>query len=289
MAFQNSSLGQTVIGTEDTIKSITRQQIVDYVKNHYSADRMVLVGAGNVDHEELCGFAEKYFNKLPKTSTYNFRSIPDYPYTPSAMSYMDDTSDEIHLAYAMRGPAYSDIDQFPLFIIQSLVGNYDRNVGNQKNLSSKLAELVATEDLAHNYSTFSTSYHHTGLVGAYMKADYNKINDLLYEIVTEYVRIGYDAKDSEVNRAKERVKAAMIMGLDDPTSIAEDIGRQVLEINRRMSPGELFKRIDNVSTADVKRVASKYFVDTDPTYVGIGNCHEFPDYSWVRHWVNDYS
>ena len=43
-------------------RSISRQDLVDYIKDHYKGPRMVLAGAGGVDHQELVKLAEKYFS-----------------------------------------------------------------------------------------------------------------------------------------------------------------------------------------------------------------------------------
>jgi processing peptidase subunit beta len=66
-AFQGTGLGRTILGSEDNIRSMTRQHLIDYIQNHYTANRMVIAGAGAVDHTQLCGFAQKYFGKLPVT------------------------------------------------------------------------------------------------------------------------------------------------------------------------------------------------------------------------------
>ena len=52
IAFQGSSLGYTILGPEKNIKSIKRDDLVKYVKTHYTGPRMVLAAAGAVDHNE---------------------------------------------------------------------------------------------------------------------------------------------------------------------------------------------------------------------------------------------
>lgn len=64
-AFQGTSLGRTILGTEENIRSLTRDDLVNYIKTQYTAPRMVIAGAGAVDHAELCGLAAEHFGKLP--------------------------------------------------------------------------------------------------------------------------------------------------------------------------------------------------------------------------------
>ncbi len=40
-AYQWTPLGRTILGTADNVRRITRQNLLDYVSTHYTADRMV--------------------------------------------------------------------------------------------------------------------------------------------------------------------------------------------------------------------------------------------------------
>jgi processing peptidase subunit beta len=46
-------LGRTILGPKKNIISIKRDDLASYIKTNYTADHMVLVGAGGVDHEKL--------------------------------------------------------------------------------------------------------------------------------------------------------------------------------------------------------------------------------------------
>ncbi|THH02666.1 hypothetical protein EW026_g245 [Hermanssonia centrifuga] len=65
VAFQGQPLGRTILGPKQNILSINRNDRDSYIKTNYTADLMVLVGNGGVDHNELVKHAEKHFNSLP--------------------------------------------------------------------------------------------------------------------------------------------------------------------------------------------------------------------------------
>ena len=66
-AFQGTSLGRTILGSEENIRSLTRDQLVDYIQTQYTAPRMVVAGAGAIDHNQLCDLADQHFGSLPTT------------------------------------------------------------------------------------------------------------------------------------------------------------------------------------------------------------------------------
>lgn len=55
--------------------------------------------------------------------------------------------------------------------LQTMLGAWDKNVGAGANMSSKLAQRVATNGLANSYMAFNTNYHDTGLFGVYAVCD----------------------------------------------------------------------------------------------------------------------
>ena len=52
-AFQHSPLGRTILGPAENIRTLTRNDLVDYIQTHYTAPRMVclffLKAAGSVN------------------------------------------------------------------------------------------------------------------------------------------------------------------------------------------------------------------------------------------------
>lgn len=164
-AFQHQPLGRTILGPRENIRDITRTELVNYIKHNYTADRMVLVGAGGVPHDKLVELAEKYFTKLPsdasKTSAYML-SKKRTDFIGSDIRIRDDTMPTAHIAIAVEGVSWNDDDYFTALVTQAIVGNYDRALGNASHVGSKLCSFVHQNELANSFMSFSTSYSDTG-------------------------------------------------------------------------------------------------------------------------------
>merc|ERR1719174_104264 len=52
-AFQNNPLGYTILGPVENIQKINSQMLRDYVSKNYTGNRIVIAGAGAVNHELL--------------------------------------------------------------------------------------------------------------------------------------------------------------------------------------------------------------------------------------------
>lgn len=60
------------------LRSISRNDLSQYINSHYKGNRMVLAGAGGVDHQQLTELADKYFGNL------NNQYDSEVPYVPQA-------------------------------------------------------------------------------------------------------------------------------------------------------------------------------------------------------------
>lgn len=149
-------------------------------------------------------------------------------------------------------------------------------------MTSKLCEKIAVEELADSISSFNTCYNNTGLFGTYAVAPAEHLFLVVRNIVIEWARIGQSVSASEVERAKAKLKASILMQLDGTTPVAEDIGRQMLTYGRRLTPAEIFLRIDAITTEDVMRVAREHCEDVCPAVAALGPLEELPDYNHIR-------
>ena len=169
-AFQGQPLGQTILGPKENIQSISRDDLTGYIKTNYTADRMVLVGAGGVPHAQLVELAEKYFASLPsgpptsQPSAIAAAQKAKPEFIGSEVRIRDDTMPTANIAIAVEGVSWKDDDYFTALVTQAIVGNWDRAMGSSPYLGSKLSTFVHTNGLANSFMSFSTSYSDTGQV-----------------------------------------------------------------------------------------------------------------------------
>merc|ERR1712151_968330 len=104
----------------------------------------------------------------------------------------------------------------------------------------------------------------------------------MWQIQEEITRLSYEVDEEDVKRAINQVKGNMVYNIDGSQQIAEEIGRQLLTLGRRMSVKESFDRLDQIPAADIKRVAWELFNDTDPVMAAIGPINYLPDYGKLR-------
>ena len=286
VAFQNQSLGRTILGPKENILSIKRDDLTNYIRERYTADRMVLVGAGGVDHDELVRLAEQHFSTLPESSEplpLGANAYEPAKFVGSEVRVRDDTASTVNVAIAVEGASWRSPDYVPMLVLRSIFGNWDRSLGASPLLSSRLSHIISSNNLANSFMHFSTSYSDTGLWGIYMVSEnLTNLDDMLHFTLKEWQRASTGPAPAEVERAKAQLKASLLLGLDGSTAIAEDIGRQLVTTGKRFTPQEIQTSIDAVTPGEIQRVAQKYLWDQDIAIAATGRTEGLMDYNRIR-------
>jgi processing peptidase subunit beta len=286
VAFQGQPLGRTILGPKANILSIQRDDLSSYIKTNYTADRMVLVGTGGVEHQELVQLAEKHFSSLPVSPNpipLGRLSHSKTSFVGSEVRIRDDDTPTANIAIAVEGVGWSSPDYFPMLVMQSIFGNWDRSLGASPLLSSRLSNIISSNNLANSFMSFSTSYSDTGLWGIYLVSEnLMNLDDLAHFTLKEWARMSIAPTDVEVERAKSQLKAGLLLGLDGTTAIAEDIGRQLVTSGRRLTPKQIENAVDAVTPTEIKRVAQKYLWDKDIAIAAHGSIDGLLDYNRIR-------
>ncbi|KAG8780797.1 hypothetical protein FRC15_009267 [Serendipita sp. 397] len=92
---------------------------------------MVLVGSGGVDHQELVKLAEKQFSSLPRSANptpLGRLAHTKTDFVGSEVRIRDDTMSTCNVAIAVEGVSWSSPDYFPMLVMQSIFGNWDRSL-----------------------------------------------------------------------------------------------------------------------------------------------------------------
>lgn len=285
-AFQGTPLGRTILGPTANIKSMRRKDLTNFIQMHYSPGRIVLAGAGGIDHQQMKDLGEKYFTHLGRTDEPLLERDVSLKepcrFTGGDVRIRDDLMPLCHVALAVETCGWKNADNIPLMIGNMAIGNWDRSMMGGKDLVSGLAVRFANQPAAHSFMSFNTNYSDTGLWGAYFIGEGPRMMEITDYVVREWIALCTKITDQEVERAKNILKANLRLQLDGTTPICEDIGRQMLAYGRRVPLEEFEYRIDNVNAAKVREVCTKYIYDRCPALAAIGPAVAVPDYASLR-------
>ena len=175
LVFAGSSLEMPILGTKKTLRHISSKPSypLEWMKNHYTPDRMVVFCQGNVKPEKIFHLAEKEFGSLPTQPqntpnpdgqpTVNRQSTDGQSPCKFEVSYRKNT----HQVHAMLGgKAYplGHENQLPMFLLNNILGGGSLN--SRLNLS-----LRESKGLVYTVESTYTPLSDTGYWCIYWACD----------------------------------------------------------------------------------------------------------------------
>jgi len=159
-------------------------------------------------------------------------------------------------------------------LCQSLLGSFDSKKAGGEFASAKLASDMAKIGTGVKMmQPFCTCYTDTGLFGVYMEMEMSKkenVDETFLRLQEEIVAMTTGVSDEELAAAKAQLKYNIMLQMDGTSPSAEEIGRQMLTLGRRMTLAETCARIDGIEAGDVTRVAEKVIWDQEVAFAGMG-------------------
>ena len=95
----------------------------------------------------------------------------------------------------------------------------------------------------HTY-TMKSEVFITNVISEMSFAFSSPMQDFMYNLQSEWMRLCTNVTEFEVERAKNILRTNLLLQLDGTTPVCEDIGRQMLCYNRRIPLHELDARIE---------------------------------------------
>jgi len=258
--WRSHPLGRPVIGTSRTVAALERQQILDYLRTHYTPDRIVVAVAGNVEHEAVASLAEKHLGHLRGSGPTRRRREPK---SSGRSRLLRKRTEQVH--FCLGGQAFSQHDdsRFTLTILDTVLGG---------NMSSRLfQEIREKRGLAYSIGSYSVSYLEGGMFAVYggtSPATFAQVLDLV-RLELEKVRRENITSD-ELVKAKTQLKGALVLGLESMSSRMMRMGKSMLYVDRVVPLDEIIRKIQRVGHDDIERVACRVFDESQLTLAAVG-------------------
>lgn len=257
IAFPEQPLGRPVLGTEDVVRSLTRDDIQSYLKNEYTAPETVFCAAGRVDHDALVDMIGDAFGSL---SAQGRTGRTQARYKGGDQLLARDL-EQLHLVLGFDGIGYKDDAFYAASIFSTLFGG---------GMSSRLfQEIREARGLAYSIYSFLSCYEDAGLFGIYAGTSADETAELIPVIAAEAHKVIDHIDEAEMTRARAQLKASILMARESTSSRVEQLSRQVMLFGRHLPVEEIVANVEAVDMNAVKSVAAQLFSGT-PTVTAVG-------------------
>jgi predicted Zn-dependent peptidase len=260
--FGTHPIGRPIIGRAPVIAGTPVDQIAAFHARRYLPEKVVVAAAGNVDHDEVVRLAAQTLEGLERNGR-----APDPEAAPEApaptVRFQEKDTEQVHVCIGGTGLARRDDRRYGLRVLDAIFGGLS---------SSRLFQAVREErGLAYSVYSFAGQYADTGQIGLYVGTRPDNLGEAMEIIAEEIERMRREpATEEELSRAKENVKARVVLALESSSARMNRLGGSMLYDLPLLEAEELMARIDAVELDHLRALAEELWAPERLSAAGIG-------------------
>lgn len=242
------SLGRPVLGFNETISAVARDQVAGYWNERYSPANLVVAASGRLDHNELADRIDHLFGGTRRGPRTDRNGAPPKPTID--VDVHNRPTEQAHIVIGSESLNRADDDRHALTVLDTVIGG---------GMSSRLfQEIREKRGLAYSVYSYRSLFADTGTFVVYAGTTPQNAHTVIDIIKSEFDSIVSDGiTETELARAKGHVKGSLVLSGEDPGSRMNRLGRQQLTTGEILSIDELIDRFDSLTTDDIARVAAR--------------------------------
>ncbi len=258
--FAGHSLEAPVLGTRDSIRGMSRDDIHGYWRRRYGAGSAVVAASGSVDHEEVVGMIADRFGDWDGGKVTHDHTPAQFS---SGVRVTRRDTEQAHVLIGGPGLDRYDERRWAFEILNHVVGG---------GMSSRLFREIREErGLAYAVYSFRLSYADTGAWGVYVGTTPSQTDTCLKLVREELARVvdeGITAE--ELERAKGSMRGGIALSMEDPNSRMIRLGRDELAQMPHLSVDERLARLEAIDLVQVHSVARDLYGSSVRVIGGVG-------------------
>ena len=240
------------IGTEETVKKFTREELVNYHRKFYTPERMVIVIVGNLSWGKVKKTVEKTFASLPKGEELVTAPFPEIPLSQSIEKIYPQKFKQAYLMLGCPVAEGSHSDYAILKVLNTLLGG-----GMRGRL---FRELRDKHSLAYEISSFYPTRKSTSHFVIYLGLDGTKLNQAKEKIQEQLKRLQTElVEEKELEEVKKFLRGNYLIEHSANRDQAWYLGWWELMGKGYEYDEEYPQILSQVTAEDILNIAKKYF------------------------------
>ncbi len=251
LIYGDQPMGWDQVGTKETIKSLQRENFLDYRKKLYTPDNVVVTVAGDVEHDAVVKEIAEMFKFENGEKEYEAVGIKENSGT-EMISLRNKKTEQAHVMLGFPGYRELHEDHYALKLLSIILGG---------NMSSRMFLSVRErQGLAYYISCSTDDYTDTGTVSVNAGVSLDGIDKAITAILGEYKKIAEESVPAEeLKKSKEFLKGKVILRLEDSEEYAHLLAKYEVLYGTPKTPEDIFREVEAVTAEDVQRVAKDVF------------------------------
>lgn len=248
--WKGNSLGMPVLGTTDTVGSLSREAILSHKDSRYRPQDIIISAAGNVHHEDLVAIVEPLFSSV--TSKWQPESSEITTNLSKVINLTEREMEQTLVCLGTKGQRHDHPDRYALFLLTTVLGG---------GMSSRLfQEVREKKGLAYSVYSYLISHADSGSLVVYAGTEKSKCLEVIDIACGELSRLlSEEIPQDELDSAREQLKGKTLMSLESSDSLMTRLAKNEIYFGFQQEIEDVLANYDAVSSQDIMRVSRQLF------------------------------
>ena len=249
LVFGNHALGRDILGDKKSVRGFKKSDVVSFVKDHYTPDRIVISSVGNFNIKTLEKVLSKYFGE------FEMKGKPLNRVKPTLGEVRSESYDkEIHQAHCMLGnQAYSSNhkNRSAFLMLNNLLGGPAMN--SRLNL-----QIREKHGLTYNIESNYTPYSDAGIFSIYYGTDIKNKEKTESLIKKELKKLCVKKLGTnELHKVKQQIVGQIAMSMESKVGVMLSLGKSKL-LHDTVDPIEkVLEKFNEIKSSEILEVANE--------------------------------
>lgn len=253
--FKNHPLGANILGTKKTVAKINRTDLINFTKQHYCAEDIVLGVYGDINQQELLELSDLYFSKVKRKSTSKSRLKPS-KYKAQQIT-QPKNSIQSHSVIGTRALSIHHPDKTTMLLLSNYLGG--------PGMSSRLnMEIREKKGICYTIDANYTPMSDTGIFSIYMGTDAEKMEKCMSLVMKELKLLREKKLGSlTLNQAKKKFIGQISLAEENHLSVLIAFCKSILDHGKADTIEEIYHKIESVNASDILTLSNQIFDESN--------------------------
>jgi len=240
-------IGKNILGTEENVRNLSRDKILNFANRNYQPNRMVISSIGDIKFEKLIKLIEKYFGGYTNNKVELVRSKPSI-YKPQYKEVKKDTFQN-HCIIGNVAYDYTDDRRIGLSLLNDILGGDGSNSRLNLNIREK-------HGLVYNVESVYTPYSDTGIFTLYFACDKENLNKCIKLCEREMQNLcNKKLGKMQILKAKKQMIGQITLSSENYENMMLTIGKSFLIYGKVDELEDLYKIVNDIDTDTLQDIA----------------------------------
>jgi predicted Zn-dependent peptidase len=259
--FAGTPIESEILGTEETVNRLSREDLLRYMQKHYTAENIVIAVAGSFERENLIALLERYFADVPHSERHRTPPVSMRPGFRTALVKKD--VEQINLCLALPGAALGTDAYYAQAVLSNALGG---------SMSSRLFQRIREErGLAYSVYSYPMAYRGAGSLCFYAGCTEGQAKEVLSLMLAEIEDVKRNGiSEEEFLRARQQLKGSYVLGMESTMAHMSALGKNALLLEKEYDLETTLKRIECVTIEAVQAAADRLFTPEAAAFCAVG-------------------